>query len=264
MKQLTPKQEKFGRLVHEHGNKAEAYRAVYNVENMSDASIASAVTQLLANPLMIEFLEELSESAARVASLNVAWVLDQYMKIATADVRELMETRRICCRHCHGIGHAYQWTDGNEWAEAVAAAMDYNDSIDSNSKKDPRKPKEIPSNAGGFGYWRSKPPHNDCPKCHGEGNLDVFFHDVRNLKGPAKLLYAGVKQTANGFEIKTRDQDGALNFLAKYLGIDIKSLQVSGPKGGPIGVANFKAEDLTDDQLAAFIAAEKPNDAHKS
>lgn len=260
MKRLTPKQEKFARLVHEFGKPMEAYRAVYNVENMIDGSISAAAQELLRNPLVIEFMEELSESAARVASLSVAWVLDQYMKIATADVRELVESRRICCRHCHGIGHAYQWTDGNEWAEAVAEAMDWNANNDDQPAKQRQKARPIPDSLGGFGYWRSTAPHHECPKCHGEGNIDVFFHDTRKLSASGKLLYAGVKQTANGFEIKTRDQDGALNFLAKYLGIDIKSLQLSGPKGGPIVTNTLKAEDLTDEQLAALIAQDANKD----
>lgn len=50
-------------------------------------------------------------------------VLARYWMIATADPNELAVHRRVCCRHCFGKGHAYQWYDEAEFDEATVRAM---------------------------------------------------------------------------------------------------------------------------------------------
>ncbi len=255
---LTPKQAKFARLYFETGKASESYRASYDASNMADTTVSTAAAQLLNNEKVIAYIAEMTEDAAYMAQLNVGWVLRQYMQIATADVNELIESRRVCCRHCYGIDHKYQWKDEAEWANELGRVMESNARIERrNARKRDEEPdpiQDLPTLDGGVGFWGTLAPVEDCPECYGNGNQEAFIHDTRKLKGPAKLLYAGIKQTANGFEVKTRDQDGALAWLAKYLGIDKKSLELSGPNGGPIGVAHLKAEELTDDQLAALIA----------
>jgi hypothetical protein len=59
------------------------------------------------------------------------------------------------------------------------------------------------------------------------------------------MLYAGVKQTANGPEIKMRDQDKALAFLASYLGLDKKVLEINQPQ--PLHTLS----EITDDPVVA-------------
>ena len=75
--------------------------------------------------------------------------------------------------------------------------------------------------------------------------------DVRKLSGPARRLYAGIKKTKDGVEVKFRDQDGALKNIATFLGmtIDRKQLNII-PGGGPVPA--FTADELSDDQLAAI------------
>lgn len=79
--------------------------------------------------------------------------------------------------------------------------------------------------------------------------------DTRKLTGTAKLLYAGVKKTKDGIQILTRDQDAALREVGKFVGIDVKRLEHSGPDGKPIANVNINAtaQDLTDEQLLALI-----------
>ena len=77
-------------------------------------------------------------------------VFQEWLDIATADVNEIISHRRVCCRHCHGIGHAYQWRDVDEWASAWTGAMDWN------GANPDKPPKELPSDAGGL---RPLPPH---------------------------------------------------------------------------------------------------------
>lgn len=217
MRPLTPKQLKFARLYFETGLASESYRRSYNVENMSDSSISSSATQTLANQAVAEYIDSMREDAAYVAQLNVAWVLKQYMQIATADVNELIEARNVNCRYCHGADHKYQWIDAAEWIEALNKALEFNARVEATSPS--RRPPlmEIPTDDGGYGYWGTREPHPKCPKCFGNGTLDVHVHDTRKLKGSARLLYDGIKTTANGVEVKVRDRDAALAFLAKFL-----------------------------------------------
>jgi phage terminase small subunit len=259
MFKLTPKQAKFAKLYFETGKVADSYRASYDAERMTEGSVATAATDLLAHPEIVKYLAQLESEAANVAQLNVAWILDKYAKIATGDVRELVESRVECCRHCHGVGHNYQWLDANEWAVALADAMDLNARITERnlySKAKPAELVELPTFDGGGGFWGTNPPHADCPKCFGNGTQRTHIHDTRKLSESGRLLYAGIKQTANGPEIKTRDQDGALAWLAKYFGVDKRTLELSAPGGGPIGLVSMKPEDLSDEALAAIVAAQ--------
>lgn len=101
------------------------------------------------------------------------------------------------------------------------------------------------------------PPNADCKRCKGAGLSFVCVSDTSKLTGSARKLYAGAKQTKDGIEIKMRDQDGALRFLAEYIGMG-KRMELSGPGGGPIPIAatGSRPEDLSDEQLAALIIAE--------
>ncbi|MGJ0509102.1 MAG: terminase small subunit [Methylocystis sp.] len=246
---MTPKQTRFAMTLFECGDQTEAYRRTYNVENMSQNSIYTAAYELANHPEVVKLIEERTEDAALVATLNEAWVLKRYMMLANADPNELVESRLVCCRHCHGIDHNYQWVDAREWAEAVAAVLDDNARRAGSRNFTPRA---IPTNDGGYGFWGTKPPAHDCPKCFGRGLTDIHIHDTRNLSPAGKLLYAGVKMTANGPEIKMRDQDGALDFLAKYLGLDKKVLDINPPPGSTSNL--HKLSEITNDPIQASKA----------
>ena len=47
----------------------------------------------------------------------------------------------------------------------------------------------------------------------------AHFHDTREVKGSAALLYAGVKVTKDGIELKVHDQAKALDNVARHLGM---------------------------------------------
>ena len=76
------------------------------------------------------------------------------------------------------------------------------------------------------------------------------------MKGNSRKLFAGIKKTKDGIEIKTRDQSEALANIAKFLGMNVERKELSGPGGGPVAITNLTADDLTDDQLAALVKAE--------
>lgn len=201
--------------------------------------------ELLRIPKILEAVEERKEEIAIHAKLDASWVVRRWMELTEADPNELTQVRRVCCRHCHGYGHQYQWTEA-EYMDAVNKAIDAG--------------KPAPDGMGGFGYNPNAEPHPGCPECGGEGYEHVHVADTRKLKGPARRLYAGVQRTKDGIKVLMRDQDGALTNLARYLGMMVDRKEISGPGGGPLPLAHIRAEDLSDDQLAALLAGEAADD----
>ena len=111
--------------------------------------------------------------------------------------------------------------------------------------------KEAPDGMGGFGFDPNLAPHATCPQCGGQGTNDVQIADTLKAKSP---LYAGAERTRNGIKITMRDQDKAVENLARYLGMMVDRKEISGPGGGPVPVAGLTADDFTDAQLASMLA----------
>lgn len=61
-------------------------------------------------------------------------------------------------------------------------------------------------------------PNPECEHCHGEGIPRPWFADVRKLSPGAARLFQSVHVTKDGMRINLRDQDTALEKLAKILG----------------------------------------------
>lgn len=149
--------------------------------------------------------------------------------IATADPNELTAHRRVNCRHCHGVEFAYQWDDGLEFAKACADALDTN-AVRARQKL---KARELPSDAGGYGFTHNKLPNADCPKCKGEGVANVFVPDTTKLSVKGRKLFAGVKQTRNGLEIMQHDQVKARELIGKMLGVFVDKYKEVDPNAAP-------------------------------
>ncbi|MDR9052077.1 terminase small subunit [Burkholderia multivorans] len=176
------------------------------------------------------------EDLAARTHITQEMVLKRYWEIATADPNELVQYRRLCCRHCWGIGHAYQWTEA-EFEKAQADASD-----------------DGPDCSGGFGFDPNREPNAECPECGGYGKGKVHVNDTRKLEGPARLLYAGVKVGKEGLEVKMHDQLKALDAVARHIGFDKSKVEISGPNGKPIAISGT-AQEMTDEQLLAIIEA---------
>jgi phage terminase small subunit len=216
------------------GNATEAAKSA----GYSPESAHSQGSRLLQNAEIQEAIKERERELASAAGLNVQWVLDQWRRIAEADPNDLTRVERVNCRSCYGIDHLPQWTT-LEYSQALNTALD--------------KGKPAPDIAGGLGFVLRRDPSPECPICGGMGEEKVWIADTGKLKGSARRLFAGVKQTQHGIEIKMRDQDGAVANISKYLGMLIDRKELSAPGGGPIAVANITADDLTDDQIAAIL-----------
>lgn len=236
---LTPKQRRFVNEYCVDENATRAYiRAGYSPEGAGPSAHA-----LLKNPKVKDAIAERMEEVAVAASITPEMVLAQWRKIAFADPNDLVDVRRTCCRHCHGYGHQYQWTEA-EYSAAVDKAVDSG--------------KPAPDGMGGFGFDPNADPLPGCPECGGKGVASVHVADTRKLK--RHPLYAGAEQTRNGIKVNMRDQDAAVVNLARYLGMLVDKKEFSGPGGGPIPLANLTADDLTDDQLAAILKASDATD----
>lgn len=188
--------------------------------------------ELLAREDIQAKVAEFEAQRAERTEITADMVLQRLWMIATADPNEISQFRRNACRYCHGINHAYQWSDRNEFDTAVRTAID--------------KSRTPPDDAGGYGFDINAAPAPDCPRCNGNGHGYTYIADTRNLSPAAALLYAGMKETRDGIEVKTHDQMAALEKVARHLGMYKEKVEHSG---------KIEVEKLTDDELEARIAA---------
>jgi len=193
--------------------------------NATHAAIRAGYGERSANKMGYELLQRPAIAAAIDAAMversvrvriSADMVVERWWRIATADPNDLVQLRRGCCRFCHGADHCYQWIDAGEFEEAAAASAKA------------RTPVASPSDAGGYGYRAGTTAHPNCPRCGGRGVAEVFAADTRTLKGDAALLYAGVKETSGGIEIRMHDQAKALENVARHLGLFKDQVEHSG------------------------------------
>lgn len=214
MKNLAGKQARFVEEYLIDLNASAAYRrAGYRARgNSAEASAA----KLLRHPKVSVAIAAAQEARSERTEITADMVLQHWWDIAKANPNDLIQLRRVCCRHCYGIDFDYQWVDAAEYDSTLKlAAMVEN-----------ADPRTFPTDDGGYGFNKTLIPHRDCPQCFGEGHESVFAHDTRQLKGAARLLYAGVKVTRDGLEIKMRDQDKAMENVARHLGMFKEKIEV--------------------------------------
>lgn len=207
---LPPRRERFvfEYLKDLNGTQA-AIRAGYG-----RSSADSEAARLLADPDVQAAVKALQDERARELKLEANEVLRHLVELAIADPNELIQHRRGCCRHCHGNLFGYQRTPAEmerDRATHEAAELE-------RQRKDPeRHQPRVFDEAGGVGYDPRREPHEDCPECFGEGVERIHLADTRHLSGPARRLYAGVKQTKDGVQVLMRDQDKAIELIGRHL-----------------------------------------------
>lgn len=96
-------------------------------------------------------------------------------------------------------------------------------------------------------------PNPECAECRGDGRGNVLIKDTRKLTPQARALYAGVKITKEGLEVKMHSKLDALEKIFKHLGLYMadKKVEVSGPGGGPITTQALR--ERSDADLLAII-----------
>lgn len=68
----------------------------------------------------------------------------------------------------------------------------------------------------------------DCRVCHGRGKGLVVISDTRHLSAAAARLYSGVQKGKDGYKVLTKNQDAALDNIARHLGMYKDSLELKG------------------------------------
>lgn len=203
-------------LIDMNGRQA-AIRAGY-----SPQSARTQASDLLATPEAQAAIAKAMEERAERTGITQDKVLEHWWAVATADPRELTELHRTCCRFCWGFENHYQWTPN----ELRVAKADYvvavADAIDERALNRIKAVDEV----GGAGFDPRNEPNPACPECFGAGIEQVIAKDTRDLSPKAKLLYAGVKTTQHGLEVKTHSQGDALVNVAKHIGMLAQRLRV--------------------------------------
>lgn len=214
----TPKQELFAQEWARTGNKAAAYRLVYQPgERTAPGTIWSAASRLAALPQVVKRHRELVEAAALETIMSVRELLQLEIDIATADPNEIAYTAKRACRHCYGHEHRYQWKDDAEYIKACVDALD--------SGKQP------PTDEGGYGYTRALDPIATCPHCLGNGVAEVVVNDTTKLTGKARKLYKGMDYKNGEWVVTMHDQDKARERIGRILGAFNDKLQLTPPGG---------------------------------
>ena len=148
-------------------------------------------SRLLSNAMVAAAIQEGRHHLAKELHFDAAAVLREWITIATADPAELTQWRQGSCKRC--------WFD-----------------------------KDGNPNPGAEDKSLLSDPNPECRFCRGEGYGRVFLKDSRLLTPSARKLFAGVKQTKDGVEVKMRDQDGALTNIARHLGMYNDKLELKG------------------------------------
>ncbi|MEA1064734.1 terminase small subunit [Erwinia sp. HR93] len=197
---ISEQQARFAEYVAMGKNLTEAYRfAGYEGQGATANSIAS---RLVRNARVSRAIRWLRDRRQKRHAADLDELVHQLMAIATADPNELTQYRRVNCRYCWGENHLYQWRDIAEYDKAAAMA----------TKEGNPEPEY-----GGLGFVDNALPNPDCPKCSGEGRGQVFIADTGMIDGPARWLFAGVKQTKEGLQVLMHDQDAARRTLLQVL-----------------------------------------------
>lgn len=223
-KPLTPDQERF---VEYMLTDPRATWAFARATGRRGPAARQAASRWLKDPRIRERLRRGQEAKKTVTKLKGDNLLRELAAVVTADPRDLIEYRRGACRWCHGAGHRYQRTPA-EYERELKAYLDVE-----NIKPDTMKPDRqglLFDQQGGIGFNPNAKPAPDCPECHGHGVGYTYVKDSRDISAAAARLYAGVKETKDGLEIKIRNPDRALELALRHLGL----LDPDKGKGGAV------------------------------
>lgn len=221
MSDLTPRQRLFvAEYLKDLNATQAAIRAGYSstsarqlgAENMANPAIRSAVDQALA------------ERAKRL-SLEADDVVRELAAVVAADPRELIEYVRQSCRYCHGEGHRYQRTPA-ERERALSEWQRLKDLHERDAETAGQPFAEF-DEQGGVGFDPRREPHPDCPECFGRGEQQAVIADTRYLSPAAARLYAGVKVTRDGVELKTVSREKFVELAGRHLGMWNDKLDVN-------------------------------------
>ncbi len=228
----------------------------YERSGGNSACARARASELRAKPHVKEEIDRVLAERAADIKFDARDVLRRLVSVATADPNEIVRYVRRNCRHCNGIDFQHQWIDEAEWAAAIdKVAREHDRAMKkwANDGGEGAPPViNIPTADGGFGFNGKRQPVSDCPKCLGEGIEETWVADTRTLSASGRALYAGIKKTKDGIEVKMHDQQAALNLVMRHLGMLNDKLTVS-----TNGITTNDAEAvkrLTTEELMTLVA----------
>lgn len=208
--ELTPQQEKFAQAVASGKNQAEAYREAYPLsKKWKDDSVHNKASALMRHAQVSARVSVLQAAIAERAEVKAADVLREAYNILLADPRELVSYIVHCCRHCYGEGFRYQRTV----VEFEADKLQHEIAVANKKAEGEFNPQ------GGIGYDERLVPNQACPVCFGRGQGRVLVADTRNVSKQAASLYAGIKQTKDGLEVKLHSKVDVMDKLFRHFGL---------------------------------------------
>lgn len=177
----------------------------------SKRSAKQIANDLLQKPEVQGFITDAIEARKARTQVDADTVVQRLATIALADARTLTSLTVGPCRYCWGEDHLFQWKTPREFEEALSEHT-------RKFKADENAPPE-PTDEGGYGYRLTGSTNPSCPECAGMGIPVTRFADTRDLPPEAVVLFRGIKETQHGIEVKTADQDKALELLGRHLGL---------------------------------------------
>lgn len=196
------------------------FRAGYGGKSRKGAAVEAS--RMLDRPNVQNLLKAAIADQRTRTEVIADDVLQTIKDVADADPNALVEMRRGCCRYCHGQGGYYQYTK-QEW---IRVQEEYTASKNAYDLRKGDKAPEFPplDIKGGIGFNPNTKPNADCTECFGEGEVRSFINDTRLLTPQARKLFGGIKETANGIELRVNSQDGARKLLAEHAGLLVKRI----------------------------------------
>jgi Terminase small subunit len=234
---LTSQQEAFAMHYAAFGDPAGAYLHAYHVTTTRRASVQSMGYKTLRHPKVAARIRALrNAAAANDEATSAARLIADLEAIAYADSDEIMRLAVVNCRWCWGTGHAYQFRDDRELADACGKAL--------------AEHRPLPDMAGGVGFRGDREPYADCPRCDGHGVAVPRFSDTSDASPAARALIKGLELHADGSvkRVVLHDQMAIRTELHRLKGMHVDrsvSLNVN---------ANVPAlKSMTADEAAAFL-----------
>lgn len=177
-------------------------------------SAYAQAAKLMADERVKKRIAELIAERAKVVKLDANVLLKQMADVAACDVNEIIKHVVINCRRCWGVEHQYQRVP-HEHREALRA---YNKSCVALNKAGMGDEIEA-FDDGGKDYDQTRAPNPACPACKGVGVTVTRIADTRTLSPGARALYAGVKHTKDGIEVKFFNKEKYIEMLARHLSL---------------------------------------------
>jgi phage terminase small subunit len=199
MKTFTPRQKLF---IAEFSRSQSLFHAAQAAQVEPSHEFSEALAFLADADVREAIREAISHQKPKILPEQI---VDKLWKIALADPRELVRTRRICCRHCWGREFDYQRTRWEHKQHLKAGGEE----------------------EGGDGYDPRKKPNPACPECFGKGKIETEVTPTEELSDNALALIAGITVLPGGIRLRTHNPLKALELLGRHAGMFGKRLHMT-------------------------------------